>query len=156
MSKNKQLCFNTEKHKKKQKFRKSMTFYGFGQKRSIFMTFYGHKTLIIISYHFYGFLWLRTNPAKTSKHTDDERRQELHRKHHLSASELKEMHQDLHQMYQATPEKWSCCHQNSPDSTEVEEVSLICFEISSLECWCYEKCRVVWWIHLSVHLQQRI
>ena len=33
-------------------------------------------------------------PPKTSKHTDNVRRQELHRKHHLSASELKEMHQD--------------------------------------------------------------
>ena len=33
-------------------------------------------------------------PPKTSKHTDDVRRQELHRKHHLSASELTEMHQD--------------------------------------------------------------
>ena len=40
-----------------------MTFYGFGQKRSIF---YGHKILIIISYHFYGFLWLRTNPDFTN------------------------------------------------------------------------------------------
>ena len=33
-------------------------------------------------------------PPKTSKHTDGVRSQELHRKHHLSASELKEMHQD--------------------------------------------------------------
>ena len=33
-------------------------------------------------------------PLMTSKHTDDVRGQELHRKHHLSASELKEMHQD--------------------------------------------------------------
>ena len=31
---------------------------------------------------------------KTPKHTDGVRSQELHRKHHLSASELKEMHQD--------------------------------------------------------------
>ena len=33
-------------------------------------------------------------PPKTSKHTDGVRSQELHMKHHLSASELKEMHQD--------------------------------------------------------------
>ena len=33
-------------------------------------------------------------PPKTSKHTDDVRRQELHRKHHLSASELKEILQN--------------------------------------------------------------
>ena len=33
-------------------------------------------------------------PPKTSKHTDGVQSQELHRKHHLSASELKEMHQD--------------------------------------------------------------
>ena len=33
-------------------------------------------------------------PPKTSKHTDGVRSQELHRKHHLSASELNEMHQD--------------------------------------------------------------
>ena len=33
-------------------------------------------------------------PSKTSKHTDGVRSQELHRKHHLSASELNEMHQD--------------------------------------------------------------
>ena len=33
-------------------------------------------------------------PPKTSKHTDGVRGQELHRKHHLSASELNEMHQD--------------------------------------------------------------
>ena len=33
-------------------------------------------------------------PPKTSKHTDDVRSQELHRKHHFSASELNEMHQD--------------------------------------------------------------
>ena len=33
-------------------------------------------------------------PPKTSKHTDDVRRQELHRKHHLSASELRDMHRD--------------------------------------------------------------
>ena len=31
---------------------------------------------------------------KTTKHTDDVRRQELRRNHHLSAPELKEMHQD--------------------------------------------------------------
>ena len=31
---------------------------------------------------------------KTSKHTDDVRRQELRKNHHLSASEIKEMHQD--------------------------------------------------------------
>ena len=41
-----------------------MTFYGFGQKRSIF---YGHKIWIIISYHFDGFLWLRTNPVCKNK-----------------------------------------------------------------------------------------
>ena len=67
-------------------------------------------------------------PSKTSKHTDSMRSQELHRKHHLSASEFNEMHQDhvgkrLHQMYRATPEKGpddiktSCCLQNSPDCT---------------------------------------
>ena len=33
-------------------------------------------------------------PPKTSKHTDGVRSRELHRKHHLSASELNEMHQD--------------------------------------------------------------
>ena len=33
-------------------------------------------------------------PPKTSKHIDGVRSQELHRKHHLSASELNEMHQD--------------------------------------------------------------
>ena len=33
-------------------------------------------------------------PPKTSKLTDDVRRQELRSNHHLSASELKEMHQD--------------------------------------------------------------
>ena len=33
-------------------------------------------------------------PPKTSKHPDDVRRQELRRNYHLSASELKEMHQD--------------------------------------------------------------
>ena len=33
-------------------------------------------------------------PPKTSKHTDDVRRQELRRDHHLSASQLKEMRQD--------------------------------------------------------------
>ena len=33
-------------------------------------------------------------PPKTSKHTVGVRNQELHRKHHLSASELNEMHQD--------------------------------------------------------------
>ena len=33
-------------------------------------------------------------PPKTSKHSDGVRSQELHRQHHLSASELKEMHQD--------------------------------------------------------------
>ena len=33
-------------------------------------------------------------PPKTSKHTDGVRCQELHRKHHLSASKLKKMHQD--------------------------------------------------------------
>ena len=33
-------------------------------------------------------------PPKTSKHTDSVRSQELHSKHHLSASELNEMHQD--------------------------------------------------------------
>ena len=33
-------------------------------------------------------------PPKTAKHTDDVRRQELCRNYHLSASELKEMHQD--------------------------------------------------------------
>ena len=33
-------------------------------------------------------------PPKTSKHTDGVRSQELHREHHLSASELNEMHQD--------------------------------------------------------------
>ena len=33
-------------------------------------------------------------PPKTFKHTDGVRNQELHRKHHLSASELNEMHQD--------------------------------------------------------------
>ena len=33
-------------------------------------------------------------PPKTSKHTHDLQRQELHRKHHLSASEHKELHQD--------------------------------------------------------------
>ena len=32
------------------------------KKGPFFMAFYGHKTLISISYHFYGFLWLRTNP----------------------------------------------------------------------------------------------
>ena len=32
-------------------------------------------------------------PSKTSKHTDDVRRQELSGKHQLSASKLKEMHQ---------------------------------------------------------------
>ena len=32
------------------------------------MAFYGHKTLIIISYHFYGFLWLCTNPSTTLRH----------------------------------------------------------------------------------------
>ena len=33
-------------------------------------------------------------PPKTSKHTDGVGSQELHRKHHLSSSELNEMHQD--------------------------------------------------------------
>ena len=33
-------------------------------------------------------------PPKTSKHIDRVRGQELYRKHHLSASELNEMHQD--------------------------------------------------------------
>ena len=33
-------------------------------------------------------------PPQTFKHIDDVRRQELRRKHHLSAAELKEMHQD--------------------------------------------------------------
>ena len=33
-------------------------------------------------------------PPKTSKHTDGVRGQELYRKHHLSASELNELHQD--------------------------------------------------------------
>ena len=33
-------------------------------------------------------------PPKTSRHPDSVRRQELRRKHHLSASELNEMHQD--------------------------------------------------------------
>ena len=33
-------------------------------------------------------------PPKTSKHTDGVQSQELHRKHHLGASELNEMHQD--------------------------------------------------------------
>ena len=33
------------------------------KKGPFFMAFYGHKTLIIISYHFYGFLWLRSNPG---------------------------------------------------------------------------------------------
>ena len=33
-------------------------------------------------------------PPKTSKHTDGVRSQELHRKHHLGASELNEMHQN--------------------------------------------------------------
>ena len=33
-------------------------------------------------------------PPKTSKHTDGVRSQELHTKHHLSASELNVMHQD--------------------------------------------------------------
>ena len=33
-------------------------------------------------------------PPKAFKHTDGVRSQELHRKHHLSASELNEMHQD--------------------------------------------------------------
>ena len=33
-------------------------------------------------------------PPKASKHTGGVRSQELHRKHHLSASELNEMHQD--------------------------------------------------------------
>ena len=31
------------------------------KKGPFFMAFYGHETLIIISYHFNGFLWLRTN-----------------------------------------------------------------------------------------------
>ena len=45
-------------------------------------------------------------PANTSKHTVDVRRQELGRKPHLSASELKEMHRErLHQMCRALPEK---------------------------------------------------
>ena len=34
------------------------------------------------------------NTSKESKHTGGVRGQELHRKHHLSASELNEMHQD--------------------------------------------------------------
>ena len=33
-------------------------------------------------------------PPKTSKHTDGVQSHELHRKHHLSASELNDMHQD--------------------------------------------------------------
>ena len=33
-------------------------------------------------------------PPKTSKHTEGVRSQKLHRKHHLSASELRDMHQD--------------------------------------------------------------
>ena len=36
-----------------------MTFYYFCQKRSVF----GHKIWILIINHFYGFLWLSTNPA---------------------------------------------------------------------------------------------
>ena len=28
------------------------------------MAFYSHKILILIIYHFYGFLWLRTNPEE--------------------------------------------------------------------------------------------
>ena len=34
-------------------------------------------------------------PPKTSKHTNDVQRGDLHRNPHLRASELKEMHQDL-------------------------------------------------------------
>ena len=33
------------------------------KKGQFFMAFSGHKISIIISYHFYGFLWLRTNPV---------------------------------------------------------------------------------------------
>ena len=32
------------------------------KKGPFFIAFYGHKIWIIISYHFYDFLWLRTNP----------------------------------------------------------------------------------------------
>ena len=32
------------------------------KKGLFFMAFYSHKIRILIIYHFYGFLWLRTNP----------------------------------------------------------------------------------------------
>ena len=81
-------------------------------------------------------------PPNTPKHTDDVQSPDLRRNPRLSASELKEMHQDLprellHQMYRAPPEegpedtKSMYCLQNYPVSTYGEETSPICFEISS-------------------------
>ena len=33
------------------------------------MAFYSHKIWILIIYHFYGFLWLRTNPVNDIQHS---------------------------------------------------------------------------------------
>ena len=70
-------------------------------------------------------------PPKTSKLTDDVQRQELRRNHHLSASELKEMHQDHLRTslsdVSSTPKegpedtKSACCLQNSKNLQKVND-----------------------------------
>ena len=100
-------------------------------------------------------------PPNTSKHTDDIRRHELHRKPHLSASELNETHQDhlgnvSIRFIEHHPQKGLKIPSRRVASKTILTTVSNLLEISSRNYWWQDKVHVVWWIHILMHLQYRI